>query len=74
MYRGVASVMAWQLLSVYRSVWLCCLNCIRDWVCVSFVLQSVIHVVVMSVYKTTSNNSSVCPYHMLIVIVLCVPD
>jgi hypothetical protein len=60
-----------QRLNVYRSVWLYHLDCIRGWVHVPFVLHSVIHVAVMSPSKMIPNCSLICPYHMLIIIVLC---
>jgi hypothetical protein len=58
-------------LSVYRSAWLCRLERIRGSVRMSSVLQSVIHVVVMYVYKMIPNSSLVCPYRMLATSVLC---
>jgi hypothetical protein len=54
LYRGAANMTARQRLSVYRSVWLCCLKRIRGWVHIYFVLQSLIHVVVMYVHKNDS--------------------
>jgi hypothetical protein len=52
LYSGAASVTAWQRLSVYQPVWLSSLKCITDWVHIASVLRSVIHVFIMSVYKT----------------------
>jgi hypothetical protein len=72
-YCGGVSVTAQQRLSVYRSVWLCRLECRRGWVRISFVLQSVIHVAVMYACKTISNSSLIFSYCMLIIIVLCIP-
>jgi hypothetical protein len=51
-----------------------CPKVYKDLGSISSPLQSVIHIVVMSVYKTTPNNSSICPYRMLVVIMLCVLD